>query len=119
MTSNPNRFTLTIELFNEEESSAGDTDRRGWTYDGRTVEAEPWRMQLREALERLHYVEPRKYSGDGRTWYGHAQSAGEAFNDWQSGDEVAVSLHAPSSATESTLNRIERALIKRNLCRGA
>lgn len=115
---NTNRFTLTIELFSAEESEAGDTDRRGWTYDGQSIEAEPWPMQLREAFEKLHFVESRKYSGRGLTWSGHAQNTGEAYNDWQSGDEVAVSLHAPEGTTESSLARIERALIKRNLCRG-
>jgi hypothetical protein len=76
-------------------------------------------MTIREALDCLHYVEPRECSGDGRIYYGHSETCFDRYprGAIQCGDDVTLSLVLPRGITESSARRVDRVLRKHNLMR--
>lgn len=113
------KFCLLLELVNEEEAEAGDTNRRGWTDSTLHIFKEPEPMRLRDALECLHYVEHRAGSGDRRIYYGHSETSLDPYprGDVEPRDDYSVSLVLPRGITEASAARIDRILRTRNLMR--
>lgn len=110
------KFCLLLELVNEQEAEAGDTDRRGWTDSTMNIFKEPEPMRLRDALDVIGMVEPRQQSGDQRIYYGHSNTDYNAHppGDVQPGDSVQVSLVLPRGITEASASRIDRILKTRH-----
>jgi hypothetical protein len=111
------KFTLLLELVNESEAEAGETDRRGWTDSTLNLFQEPELMTLREAIDCLHYVEPRGGSGCGWIYYGHSETSynQHELGAVEPGDEYSISLVLPKGTTEASARRVDAILRKRGL----
>lgn len=95
-------ITITYELWNDDETDAGETTRRGYVWPCGGVDDKPAHVPFRDMLRLINYVEHVEETYSGATLYCTPE------RDMQTWEQEVRAVHV--KATPASIARIKKAL---------